>query len=975
MEKKHEATVYGTVVKDGETTYVRIDGSELLTPVAATAEANDGERVSVLIKDHTATITGNASSPAARTGSVLSIGSEVVATNILLANKADISDLDVVNARIDDLDAGSVTIDDLTAVNARIGTLETDYVTVNGQLTAHAADIVTLTTDKLDASTASVLYANIDFTNIGTAAMEYFYSKSGLISDVVVGDQTITGELVGVTVNGDRLIGNTVIADKLVIKGSDGLYYKLNTDGMKTEAEQTNENSLDGTVIKAKSITATKISVSDLVAFGATIGGFHITDGSIYSGTKESVDNATRGIYLGKDAQVAIGDANNFIKYYKDTDGNYRLAIAAESLSISGGTDVGIGGRNYLLDTSNEWSGEYIVSGWQNYRYYGSDMSHVDLVGQTVTFSGYIQNVSGSNVGIMLHVVSPDLEQGFWQATSVKTIPDGTTGFISQTVTIPSEIQNITDVRLALRHYANGIPDTRAKIRSWKLEKGGLATDWTPAPEDVGNRISTSVEGISVGGRNLIRNTDFSGISNTDVWTISDGVATANGVVSTTTVPGVALYLPLSEYACKTCRNKEVVVTLEYFVEQAVTFGNTNAWVGAELSIVRSDSSKSQYLSWYGNKTFPTAVTNKWQKHSIVFSISDHDIKSGILAIYMRDASGRIKLRHPKVEIGNKPTDWSIAPEDVQNGIDEASKTASNFMHYDATNGLQVGNKSSGSWSGFRSQITGVAFNILNAAGTVLASYGEKLIELGKNATDAIIKLCGGKGQIEYATDADTGDNYLQMSADKLRLKSSLMSSLYSMYTDQSSRWEKSATNVSPTKVSMYASKCVDPTMVDKVEGWDTSTVDVNSDHIDMSTPGYVSFNATDGYEFDGGALRDTHGQFDSVVQGVSGIWSYRKMVTGHVELWGVYDISNLACNTAIGNLYRTAVVVPNEFPFNVYDPKLVATYESDGYGAMLWATTATSTSKPPSYYLIRPTSTTIAHGKIIFHVRGKWKT
>ena len=63
----------------------------------------------------------------------------------------------------------------------------------------------------------------------------------------------------------------------MVVKGSDGLYYKLNTDGSTVESEQTEYNSLNGSVITAKSITATKISVDDLVAFGATIGGFNIT--------------------------------------------------------------------------------------------------------------------------------------------------------------------------------------------------------------------------------------------------------------------------------------------------------------------------------------------------------------------------------------------------------------------------------------------------------------------------------------------------------------------------------------------------------------------------------------------------------------------------------------------------------------------------------------------------------------------------
>lgn len=67
---KKETIVYGTVVVQNENKYVRLDGSEILTPVAATADTIDGERVIVMIKNHTATITGNITSPAARVGDI-----------------------------------------------------------------------------------------------------------------------------------------------------------------------------------------------------------------------------------------------------------------------------------------------------------------------------------------------------------------------------------------------------------------------------------------------------------------------------------------------------------------------------------------------------------------------------------------------------------------------------------------------------------------------------------------------------------------------------------------------------------------------------------------------------------------------------------------------------------------------------------------------------------------------------------------
>lgn len=64
----------------------------------------------------------------------------------------------------------------------------------------------------------------------------------------------------------------------------------------------------------------------------------------------------------------------------------------------------------------------------------------------------------------------------------------------------------------------------------------------------------------------------------------------------------------------------------------------------------------------------------------------------------------------------------------------QAAKTATNFMQFTDGTGLEVGNKTSGSWSGYRTKISASAFEILNRAGTTLAYYGDKLIQLGKNA-------------------------------------------------------------------------------------------------------------------------------------------------------------------------------------------------------------------------------------------------
>lgn len=409
---KKETIVYGTTVAQDGQMYVKIDGSDMLTPVATTARMSAGERVTVMIKNHSAIVTGNITSPAASGKEVEQYGDKISEFDILIADKVSTEMFSAEVARIDGLEADNVnikktlvaaeadieilqtenititekltaadatfeniqtnkldttvaeatyaTITELDAIDARVYNIEVSYgifdVAIIERLSAVETNITDLQTNKLSATDAALTYANIDFSNIGKAAMEWFYANSGLIDNVVVGDGTITGNLVGVTISGDIIEGNTIKADKLVIKGDDGLYYKLNTDGISLEEEQTDENSLDGKVIRAKSITATKISVSDLVAFDATIGGFTITDHSIYSEVKDSEDNVTRGIYMDADGQINFGDDSNFIKYYRDEDGTYKLAISATSILYA------LNGKQYSIADLGR-IGEYVHIG------------------------------------------------------------------------------------------------------------------------------------------------------------------------------------------------------------------------------------------------------------------------------------------------------------------------------------------------------------------------------------------------------------------------------------------------------------------------------------------------------------------------------------------------------------------------------------------------------------------------------------
>lgn len=602
---KKDSTVFGTIVEYNGAEYVRLDGSDILTPITTTAGVKDGDRVTIEIVRHSAIVTGNVSSPSAGKGDIDEIGGkvddaldEIADFEIVITGK-----IDAVEGNIDNLVSDNVIIKEkLTAVEADIGNLEADNVTINNKLTANEAEIENLKTTKLDAEIADIKYAtiknleatnaniynlevvhgkfedlttgkfeateakineletnklsaeeanlkyaNIDFANIGDAAIENFFAKSGMIEDIVIDEGKVTGTLVGVTIIGDYIKGGTIQADKLVIKGTDGLYYKLNTNGETVEGEQTNENSINGSIITAKSITATKIAVSDLVAFDATIGGFKITDSSLYSGVKSSIDNTTRGIYLDKDGQIVFGDADNFIKFYRvsdevyklnmtvgdennylklyeDTDGSYKVDISADSISFGSGKDLSetieeienttsnleIGGRNLQRNTT--FKGD--LNFWLVDSSYSIDTELLFENSNTVKFQRAVDAMD--NPSAYFHT-NPEMnfisaEEGqmftasaYFYTTDAASIngpvylgvwfnnSEGTS-FAIEEIEIPFEngkwikciVTGTAPANTASVEFGvKTTEDGTFNIAKPKLERGNKATDWTPAPEDL----------------------------------------------------------------------------------------------------------------------------------------------------------------------------------------------------------------------------------------------------------------------------------------------------------------------------------------------------------------------------------------------------------------------------------------------------------------------------------------------------------
>lgn len=334
-----ETTLYGTIVEYNGSKYVRLDGSDMLTPYTATVAAKAGERVRVSVGKHSATVTGNVSSPAARTGDVEELGRKVDTFDVVVANKATIKDLEVERARVDDLVADNVVIkNQLTADSAEIKDLKADNVDIKGKLTARDAEIENLKANKIDAEVVSANYATIKNLEATQASVKELSANKANITDLTAATGRID-KLESKDIETDKLIaGKADITDLTAATGRiDNLESKnIETDNLvakKADIDLANVNNawINKGILKDGSIGSAAIhegAVTNAKIADATIEAAKIKSinaDSIVAGTIKT----ERLIIAGPDGQDSIVKAINIANGVSEAEVNGQKIQAA----------------------------------------------------------------------------------------------------------------------------------------------------------------------------------------------------------------------------------------------------------------------------------------------------------------------------------------------------------------------------------------------------------------------------------------------------------------------------------------------------------------------------------------------------------------------------------------------------------------------------------------------------------------------
>ena len=262
--------------------------------------------------------------------------------------------------------------------------------------------------------------------------------------------------------------------------------------------------------------------------------------------------------------------------------------------------------------------------------------------------------------------------------------------------------------------------------------------------------IGNAVDGIEVGGRNLILKTDYSKYNNYNERSGSV-VEFFNDRVTVSYASEVYQY-PYTDQMFDRVIPAGTVITCSVDVyEQTITDGNHRIYVSAINSggAPRWDNMKVIEPSFTGRLiwSYTTAID------TYGFEL-DFDTRNS--------TSGQMTLGRVKAEIGNKATDWTPAPEDVQAEIDAkknvhmlatSNNTTTGYFESDYSNWLRWAVEGTSTWwdvtstSGIKVgdtvRLAGAVSNMNNAiiylTGTVTAINSATRLSLSSHGLDTTI--------------------------------------------------------------------------------------------------------------------------------------------------------------------------------------------------------------------------------------------
>ena len=498
--------------------------------------------------------------------------------------------------------------------------------------------------------------------------------------------------------------------------------------------------------------------------------------------------------------------------------------------------NLSIGGRNYFKNSNFELSGTLSSYGYStvNSATTGTDttIKYLGTKSLKITFTDSVTGASGFSAGYAKKLSTQYTISGYVYCANATTVvirpASNSCGSLGdKTISVPAGVWMkfvhtfTTASDVVGQKFVMFLRNSASMVDTWyfdnlKLEEGNKATDWSPAPEDVdaniavvqtsanvaqssadaanlsasaaqttANTANTAINNLSIGGRNFLLNSSF------DNSLVNWSQYNQSG--SNTVVTGYN-----SHKAINITRSGYIGVSRQG-VSQAMTIpisaGDTyilSAWVKVDTALT-ADNNQIFLRTSVDSPciTIPASTpTGIWVKFvSTPFTVTTTSTSQTLYILL--GLNGTINVSNVKLEKGNKATDWSPAPEDVDASIAAVLTTAdsknttyyqatapsggsykTNDVWFDVDDGNKMYHYSGTSWTATQFGSNAIVASAITAEKIAASAVTAGAIAVGAVTSDKIIANAITSDKI--ATNAITSDKILTnaITADKIAANS-----------------------------------------------------------------------------------------------------------------------------------------------------------------------------------------------------------
>lgn len=556
--------------------------------------------------------------------------------------KAEIAKADIAIAQIDGLEAKIAEIAIAEIGKATIHSAQID------DLEATTAEIVNAKIANAEIDGAQIKDATIGTAKIKLGAITAALIEAGAIGTAQIADSSITEAKI-VSLNADVITAGTLSVDRLLIKGPNGLFRAINAtdEGLTVEelSEEQYQNGMSGTVIVARSITADKIAAKSITAneiLSNTITAAEINVANLF---------ANEATIAALDAYLLKASTIEALEGKLDIWASDKITLAVKDKADASDLTA-LEGRVGTAESAITQQAEAIEARVTKTTY-DSDMANKadkdDLDNLTTRVSTAESNITQNSEKIETKV-------------STITYNDGMAGKADKSDLTALE-GRVSTAETSITQNATTIA-TKASQSDFDA-LGNRVTAAESEIEQTPNKISAAVNGVKIGGTNLLHGISVWGVIDGEGFWYDSSGASASGWASgqddgSLLVGNTNSNLRVNHSGIAVHKGEVYTVSAEYkdvsgecpHQFQMIFTNSSGTFVGNAVS--------------EGDKT---TLSDGWVKSVFTFTIPEGTAK---LSPCLRSGTDytlythQYYIRHPKLERGNKATDWSPNPNELR---------------------------------------------------------------------------------------------------------------------------------------------------------------------------------------------------------------------------------------------------------------------------------------------------------------------